>query len=416
MGTVAAQRPGSGPKGGQGRAPRGPTSRPKVVAPGRDLDRLLVEKAGLHEPSMLYSVRRPARNARPTSPCSSSVIPSAISTVSFVSLLCKRPLRCVLTRLCSAAGVPLAAPFDSRTPSCPAPEARPGPIPAAASRPAGPGSGRCAATAARARRGTVRIARTMTVTSPTALRPSLSCGPFLASTRTTRPASGFVLTPRCHPLRSLMTFREPLPKLDEPRCPPRSRSRSPWRLRRERSRLGRAPTGGPSPAHGPLHAHARTSPSSAQRQGPARRLRQLLRADQGRVGCLVNGLTRYLNPLHGVTEPFSSVSSESADGPWILVEAGQARQGAFPLEALPSAFPLPFPLGTCRSSDSSWEAPRSLGQPGAIRRGRRGRFLGRFGGRGFPRLLFFLSSSLRGPPISRSAVTAVTMPDRNITS
>ena len=38
-------------------------------------------------PSMPNSLRRSATNARPTSPCSSSVIPSAMSTVSFASML-----------------------------------------------------------------------------------------------------------------------------------------------------------------------------------------------------------------------------------------------------------------------------------------------------------------------------------------
>src|SRR5580698_9480234 len=61
---------------------------------------------------MPYSLRSPTKKTLPASPCSSSVIPSAISTVSFVTLpsadLCAGRFSC---------GEPLAAPFEPSTPA-----------------------------------------------------------------------------------------------------------------------------------------------------------------------------------------------------------------------------------------------------------------------------------------------------------
>jgi hypothetical protein len=67
--------------------PRGPTKMPRS-SPRAAISTVSSSSRRVSTvPSMPNSLSRPATKARPTSPCSSSVIPSAMSTVSFASLL-----------------------------------------------------------------------------------------------------------------------------------------------------------------------------------------------------------------------------------------------------------------------------------------------------------------------------------------
>ena len=226
---------------------------------------------------MPYSPRSPTKKTLPASPCSSSVIPSAISTVSFVALpsadLCAGLFSCV---------EPLAAPFE---PSCPA--ATPAllrlrrrradrlvPVPA----PAPPPPSRLEPLPA-------LLPRPEAVPPPLKA-PALAAASFelsLVSSSSFEPSGNPMR--RCHPIPCRAATPAVVVARPSHRNPTKSAGRpdgSAWGAAYARG-LGADPRAAPGPAHGPPRAPGRTDRSSARRPRSAPRHRGPLQADQALV-------------------------------------------------------------------------------------------------------------------------------------
>ena len=335
-------------------------------------------------PSMPNSPRRPARNARPTSPCSSSVIPSAMSTVSFASVL-----RCGAfsadglapepflepSRRRHAGGRRLAAiaPAAGRTAGAAARTPAVVPVPGPVSAPAAAG---LAPTSARraARRPSSRPPRTAASALATALAALLA--PSLAR-------SAAAAAPGSLPSRPGPDWTDPCP---HPGLDPHA-AEEPGLGLAHHDHLGIAD------GHSQLVQGAARSPPRRSSPPP--------------------------QPTPRAIEPFLSASSATADGPWApaVLDVVVARRLA--VRRLASRGRLPaVGVAPGRSSWRRWSSPRSWPAAGSpwpppCRRWRVDVFLTALGGGGFSSLSPFPSAA---EPISRSAATGVTMPLRNITS
>ena len=326
-------------------------------------------------PSMPNSLRSPARNARPTSPCSSSVIPSAMSTVSFDS------------------AAPLWSPL--------------------AAGPAG---------------AVVRISRLgRAVRGSRSPRPTRSPRRLAARLRRRR-AERLVPVP-CRVRGRRAPFARSDPPLDRPPRPcrrPRAAAtaaravpderwppwRAPWPDRLPRARSARAAAGRPPGAPGPdpgLDPHAaeeaRLRLAHHDHLGIGHRHAQLV---QGALGRLLDRLSRHLNPFHALPSLSGRLDRDRgcAFGAALALVSRLAVRRAFAVARPSACARCP---GRCRSSPSG-RRHGALGHRRAVGGGRlllrwwrRGLRLG-----GFSR--FRLLASFLAEPISRSAATGFTMP------
>ena len=317
-------------------------------------------------PSIPNSLRRPARNARPASPCSSSVIPSAMSTVSFGS---------VLRWGAFSADGPVEEPFLEP------------------SRDLRAGGGRLAAVAAAAGRAARPGARSAAVR--TSGRPSAR------RCITVRRARALSAEPSARPSRPLGRPGDP----PGPVCPPAG----------VRSRRGRAPTGRTrartrastrirpkSPVLGSLTTITSASPTATPSWSRARSVASS------------TGLCPPLLPTPPVIEPFSFRFERDRGcgfgaGVSVTSSAPASRSSAACLAAgfRPLARARPLVPGR------SWSAAGSPWPPRCRRW--RSTFLTAGSGALFGRRFLLVPSSL-ARPISRSCPTGDTMPVRNITS
>ena len=252
--------------------PRGPTSRPRSSPVAAISTVSSSRRRHSTVPSMPNSLRRPTRNARPASPCSSSVIPSAMSTVSFGS-----ELRCGALSADGLAEEPFLEPSRASMPAV--------------------------ADLLRLRRR--RAERLVPVPLPVVdgtdpLDPAAS--PAIRVLR--RPRA--LLRPElpADPVRGAPAGVPP--GLPGPPCPRAGCARVGAGLRR----------GGPAPGRGPRPACGRRARSWARSPRSPRRRRRPRPVGPGPARSPPRRSCPPPLPTPPAIEPFSSASSATADAPW----------------------------------------------------------------------------------------------------